>query len=79
MAEAEEPHLATKADVARVEGQCQLLDAKIDARSDQLDAKIDAQSDQLGKQLEQRMNQQLIWIVGAWLAVAALILSRLPA
>ena len=62
--DAENPHLATKADIARLETQIghtqeQIgqLDKKIDARYDQLDKKIDANHDQLDKKIDARYDQ----------------------
>ncbi len=106
--DAENPHLATKADIARMETQIEhtqeligQLDKKIDARYDQLDEKIDARYDQLDKKideqsdvyqskldaqsellqkiLEQRINRQTAWMLATFIALAALMLSRLPA
>ena len=61
---AENPHLATKADIARLETQIEhtqaqigQLDEKIDARYDQLDEKIDSQSDQFQSKLDAQSKQ----------------------
>jgi chromosome segregation ATPase len=105
--EAENPHLATKADIARLETriahtqeQIEQLDEKIDRRSDQFQSKLDAQSGQfqskldaqseqfqskldaqsehLQKIIEQRINRMIAWLIATGIALAALILSRLP-
>ncbi len=62
--ETEQPHLATKADIARLETQVvhmqkqiDQLDEKIDARYDQLDEKIDARYDQLDEKIDARYDQ----------------------
>ena len=62
--DAENPHLATKADIARLETQnehtqeqIRQLDEKIDQRYDQLDEKIDQRYDQLDEKIDQRYGQ----------------------
>ena len=62
--DAETPHLATKADIARLETQTTFmqeqisnLDKKIDARYDQLDEKIDQQSEQMQAKFDAQSEQ----------------------
>ncbi len=102
--ETEIPHLATKADIARLEtkldaqseqfdgkldAQTERFDGKLDALSEQFDSKLDAQSErfdgklvalseQLQRKFEQRMNQQIIWIIGTGIALATFIANLMP-
>ncbi len=109
--DAESPHLATKADIARLETQVSSLSDQLQAQSDrfderlqdqsdrfderlqdqsdrfderlqshseQFDERLSAQSEQLQKIIELRINRMVVWIVGTGIALAALILSRLP-
>lgn len=87
------PHLATKADIARLEtkldaqpeqfnsklgAQSEQFNSKLDAQSEQFDGKLEALSEQLQRKFEQRMNQQIVWIIGTGIALATFIASRLP-
>ena len=63
--DAEHPHLATKADIARLETQIEhtqeqigQLDKKIDARYDQLDKKIDAKIDEQSDVYQSKLDAQ---------------------
>ena len=109
--DAESPHLATKADIARLETQVSSLSDQLQAQSDrfderlqdqsdrfderlqdqsdrfderlqshseQFDERLSAQSEQLQKIIELRINRTVVWVVGTGIALAALILSRLP-
>ncbi len=109
--DAESPHLATKADIARLETQVSTLSEQLQAQSDRfderlqdqsdrfderlqdqsdrfderlqaqsgsLDERLVAQSEQLQKIIELRINRMVVWVVGTGIALAALILSRLP-
>ena len=102
--ETEEPHLATKADIVRLEtkidAQTEQFNGKLDAQAEQINQrinaqsaqtrtmfsaqselfqeKLDAQSKDLRRELEQRINRLTLWMVGTGIALAALILSRLP-
>ena len=87
------PHLATKADIVRLEtkleaqseqfnskleAQSEQLNSKLEAQSGQFDGKLEALSEQLQRKFEQRMNQQIIWIIGTGIALATFIANRLP-
>ena len=109
--DAESPHLATKADIARLETQVSSLsdqlqahsdrfderlqahsdrfderlqaqsgslDERLQSHSEQFDERLVAQSEQLQKIIELRINRMVVWVVGTGIALAALILSRLP-
>ncbi len=63
---------------AKLDAQSEQFQAKLDAQSEQFQAKLDAQSEQLQKIIEQRLNRVIAWMIATGIALAALILSRLP-
>ena len=63
----------------KIDARYDQLDKKIDEQSDVYQSKLDAQSELLQKILEQRINRQTAWMLATFIALAALMLSRLPA
>ncbi|MCY3831719.1 MAG: hypothetical protein OXG85_01805 [Chloroflexi bacterium] len=63
---------------SKLDAQSEQFDSKLDAQSAQFDSKLEAQSAQLQKIFEQRLNRMTAWLIGTGLAIAALILIRLP-
>ncbi|MCY3796392.1 MAG: hypothetical protein OXG84_01190 [Chloroflexi bacterium] len=63
---------------SKLDAQSHQFQSKLDAQSHQFQSKLDAQSELLQKIIEQRINRMTAWLIGTGLAIAALILSRLP-
>ena len=63
---------------SKLEAQSEQLNSKLEAQSGQFDGKLEALSEQLQRKFEQRMNQQIIWIIGTGIALATFIANRLP-
>ena len=62
----------------RLQDQSDRFDERLQSHSEQFDERLSAQSEQLQKIIELRINRMVVWIVGTGIALAALILSRLP-
>ncbi len=62
----------------RLQDQSDRFDERLQAHSEQFDERLVAQSEQLQKIIELRINRMVVWVVGTGIALAALILSRLP-
>ena len=63
---------------SKLDVQSERFQSKLDAQSEQFQSKLDAQSEQLQKIIEQRINRMIAWLIATGIALAALILSRLP-
>ncbi len=65
-------HLATKADIARLEGQNTRLEGEIKAESTRLEGEIKAAMAELKTELHKGLNRNLYITIGAVVAVATL-------
>ena len=63
---------------SKLNAQSEQFQSKLDAQSEQFRSDMNAQSEHLQKVIEQRINRLIVWLFGAGIALAALILSRLP-
>ena len=70
-------HLATKADIARLEGQNTQLEGKIKAESTRLEGEIKAAIAELKTEMHKGLNRNLYITIGAVVAVAT-IMKYLP-
>ncbi len=63
---------------SKLDAQSNNFQSKLDAQSEQFQSKLDAQSEYLQRVIEQRINRLVAWLMATGVALAALILSRLP-
>ena len=64
-------HWATKADVARLEGKIDALEAKLETKIDAVDAKIDAVEARLETKIDGLQNRILLQFMGFAIAIVA--------
>ncbi len=63
---------------SKLDAQSEQFQSKLDAQSENFQSKLDAQSEHLQKIIEQRLNRIIAWLIATGIAVAAIILGRLP-
>ena len=63
---------------SKLDAQSEQFNGKLDAQAERFDGKLVALSEQLQRKFEQRMNQQIIWIIGTGIALATFIANRMP-
>ncbi len=66
-------HLATKADIARLEGQNTRLEGELKAESTRLEGELKAAMAELKTELHKGLNRNLYITIGAVVAVATLV------
>ncbi len=66
-------HLATKADIARLEGQNTRLEGELKAESTRLEGELKAAMAELKTELHKGLNRNLYVAIGAVVAVATLV------
>ena len=64
-------HWATKADVARLEGKIDALEARLETKIDAVDAKIDAVEARLETKIDGLQNRILLQFMGFAIAIVA--------
>ncbi len=64
-------HWATKADVARLEGKIDAVEARLEAKIDAVDAKIDAVEVKLEAKIDGLQNRILLQFMGFAIAIVA--------
>ncbi len=64
-------HWATKADVARLEGKIDAVEARLEAKIDAVDAKIDAVEARLEAKIDGLQNRILLQFMGFAIAIVA--------
>ncbi len=62
----------------KLDAQAEQTRTMFSAQSELFQEKLDAQSKDIRREVEQRINRLTLWIVGTGIALAALIVSRMP-